>query len=214
VGGRWAAIEYWAGVGKTFMNARMVRLLGSVLVLLITIAGVLLSTQRGQNTGSALPTARAESSAVAQVTASVATATVTPRRVTPTATSTPVGRSAAAPTATIPTGGRPTPTQTPRGQPVATNDGLPLIDFDILPPQAQETIRLIDTGGPFPYDRDGITFGNRERLLPIRADGYYREYTVITPGSSDRGARRIIAGQGGELYYTDDHYESFKRVKR
>ncbi|HEY8598078.1 MAG TPA: ribonuclease domain-containing protein [Thermomicrobiales bacterium] len=196
------------------MNARMVRLLGSVLVLLITIAGVLLSTQRSQSTGSDLSTARAEPSAVAQVTASVATATVTPGRITPTATSTPGGRSAAAPTATIPAGGKPTPTQTPRGQSAATNDGLPLIDFGALPPQARETILLIERGGPFPYDRDGITFGNRERLLPIRTDGYYREYTVITPGSSDRGARRIIAGQGGELYYTDDHYESFKRVKR
>jgi ribonuclease T1 len=113
-------------------------------------------------------------------------------------------------------GGRPTPTPTPRGQPTeaAANDGLPQIEFGRLPPQAQETIRLIERGGPFPYDRDGVTFGNRERLLPIRADGYYREYTVITPGSPDRGARRIVAGREGELYYTDDHYESFRRVRR
>ena len=94
------------------------------------------------------------------------------------------------------------------------DDGLPQISFAQLPAQAQETIRLIDSGGPFPYDRDGIVFGNRERLLPIRADSYYHEYTVDTPGSSDRGARRIITGQGGELYYTDDHYESFRRVRR
>ncbi len=196
------------------MNARTVRLIGSVLVLLITIAGVLLSTQRGQSTGGGLPTARAEPSAVAQATALGVTATVTPPRVTPIPTSAAAGRPSSAPTATIPAGGKPTPTQTPRGQPAATNDGLPLIDFGALPPQARETILLIDRGGPFPYDRDGITFGNRERLLPIRAEGYYREYTVITPGSPDRGARRVIAGQGGELYYTDDHYESFKRVKR
>jgi ribonuclease T1 len=97
---------------------------------------------------------------------------------------------------------------------VATDDRLPQVQFADLPSQAQETIRLIDRDGPFPYDRDGITFGNRERLLPIRADGYYREYTVITPGSADRGARRIVAGRGGELYYTDDHYESFRRVVR
>jgi len=185
------------------MNARTVRLIGSVLVLLITIAGVLLSTQRGQSTGGGLPPARAEPSAVAQATAPVVTATGISS-----------GRPSSVPTATLPAGGKPTPTQTPRGQPAATNDGLSLIDFSALPPQAQETILLIDKGGPFPYDRDGITFGNRERLLPIRADGYYREYTVITPGSSDRGARRVIAGQSGELYYTDDHYESFKRVKR
>lgn len=196
------------------MNARMVRLIGSVLVLLITIAGVLLSTQRGQNTGSGLPTARTGPSSVAQATAPVVAVTVTPGRVTPPATSFSTGRPASAPTATAPAGGKPTPTPTPRGQPTATNDGLPLIDFIALPQQAQETILLIERGGPFPYDRDGITFGNRERLLPIRADGYYREYTVVTPSSSDRGARRIIAGQGGELYYTDDHYESFKRVKR
>ena len=91
---------------------------------------------------------------------------------------------------------------------------MPTIPFAQLPNEARETIQLIDQGGPFPYDRDGITFGNRERLLPIQPGGYYREYTVITPGSSDRGARRIVAGQRGELYYTDDHYESFKRVIR
>lgn len=122
------------------------------------------------------------------------------------------------PTATATIAIKPTaiPTSAPRGQPtqVATDDKLPQIRFAELPSQTQETIRLIDRDGPFPYDRDGITFGNRERLLPIRADGYYREYTVITPGSSDRGARRIIAGRGGELYYTDDHYESFRRVVR
>ena len=88
------------------------------------------------------------------------------------------------------------------------------IPYSQLPPEAQRTIRLIDQGGPFPYDRDGIVFGNRERLLPLQAEGYYHEYTVVTPGSSDRGARRIIAGERGELYYTDDHYDSFKRVTR
>lgn len=196
------------------MNARTIRLIGSVLVLLITIAGMLLSTQRGQSTGGGLPTAPTEPSAVAQATAPGVIATVTTPRFTPTVTTVSSGRPASAPTATVPAGGKPTPTQTPRGQPAAVNDGLPQIDFATLPPQAQETITLIDRGGPFPYERDGIAFGNRERLLPIRANGYYREYTVITPGSSDRGARRIIAGQSGELYYTDDHYESFKRVKR
>ena len=79
---------------------------------------------------------------------------------------------------------------------------------------AAETIRLIDKGGPFPYSRDGIEFQNRERILPRKQRGYYSEYTVITPGSNDRGARRIIAGENGELYYTDDHYDSFKEVVR
>lgn len=81
-----------------------------------------------------------------------------------------------------------------------------------LPPEAVKTISLIESGGPFPYARDGIVFQNRERLLPQRPNGYWHEYTVPTPGESDRGARRIIHGAGGEFYYTDDHYASFKRV--
>jgi ribonuclease T1 len=71
---------------------------------------------------------------------------------------------------------------------------------------------LIAAGGPFPYRQDGIVFQNREGLLPRRPAGYYHEYTVDTPGSPDRGPRRIIAGSQGERYYTDDHYASFKRV--
>ena len=92
------------------------------------------------------------------------------------------------------------------------SDGLPTIALAQLPREAQDTIRLIRQGGPFPYDQDGATFGNREGRLPKRPSGYYQEYTVITPGSRDRGARRIIAGQGGELYYTGDHYDTFKQV--
>jgi guanyl-specific ribonuclease Sa len=84
-----------------------------------------------------------------------------------------------------------------------------------LPPEAVATLEAIERGGPFPYDRDGTVFQNRERLLPERPRGYYREYTVITPGSRDRGARRIVAGgQPPEAYYyTDDHYRSFRRVE-
>ena len=81
-----------------------------------------------------------------------------------------------------------------------------------LPPEARDTIVLIRKGGPFPYQRDGATFGNREKILPPRERGWYREYTVKTPGARDRGARRIVAGRDGTLYYTDDHYRSFKRV--
>lgn len=92
--------------------------------------------------------------------------------------------------------------------------GLPTIAFAQLPPEAQETIRLIDRGGPFLYSRDGITFNNREGLLPREPDSYYHEYTVVTPGSADRGARRVVAGRDGALYYSDDHYASFKRVVR
>jgi ribonuclease T1 len=81
-----------------------------------------------------------------------------------------------------------------------------------LPPEARQTLALIRAGGPYPFDRDGAAFGNREGELPRRSRGYYREYTVRTPGARDRGARRIIAGEGGELYYTDDHYRSFRRI--
>ncbi|MCK9380806.1 MAG: ribonuclease [Sulfuritalea sp.] len=85
-----------------------------------------------------------------------------------------------------------------------------------LPPEARETLRLIDRVGPYPYRRDGIIFKNLERRLPQKTRGYYREYTVTTPGSTDRGARRIITGEQppAVFYYTDDHYRSFRRIKR
>ena len=81
-----------------------------------------------------------------------------------------------------------------------------------LPPEARETLIVIKAGGPYPHAQDGRTFQNRERLLPRRERGYYREYTVKTPGAKDRGARRIVAGRNGEYYYTDDHYRSFRRI--
>lgn len=82
-----------------------------------------------------------------------------------------------------------------------------------LPPEARDTLRLIAAGGPFPYRRDGVVFGNREHRLPAKPRGYYREYTVPTPGARDRGARRIIAGGQREYYYTDDHYRTFRRIR-
>ena len=85
-----------------------------------------------------------------------------------------------------------------------------------LPRQGQETYGLIRQGGPFPYDKDGTVFGNRERLLPIEKRGYGREYTVKTPGSRDRGARRIVCGGPQRVphacYYTADHYASFRKI--
>jgi ribonuclease T1 len=83
-----------------------------------------------------------------------------------------------------------------------------------LPAEARQTLALIDTGGPFPYAQDGTVFGNLEHRLPGHARGYYHEYTVRTPGSHDRGARRIVTGRGGETYYTDDHYDTFRAVLR
>lgn len=86
-----------------------------------------------------------------------------------------------------------------------------------LPPEARQTLALIKSEGPFPYAKDGVVFGNYERILPKRKRGYYREYTVKTPGARNRGARRIIAGGqpqiSGEYYYTTDHYETFRRIR-
>jgi ribonuclease T1 len=98
---------------------------------------------------------------------------------------------------------------------------LPEVAAADLPQEARDTLALIRKGGPFPYRRDGTTFGNFEKRLPLKPKGYYREYTVPTPGARDRGARRVVAGAGGtgdvrtsgEYYYTDDHYRSFRRIR-
>ncbi|WP_326577798.1 ribonuclease N1 [Actinacidiphila glaucinigra] len=90
----------------------------------------------------------------------------------------------------------------------------PTVAAGTLPAEARETLRLIDAGGPFPYAKDGTVFHNFEGILPSRPSDYYREYTVPTPGAPDRGARRIVAGAGGEIYYTDDHYKTFRAVRR
>jgi ribonuclease T1 len=94
----------------------------------------------------------------------------------------------------------------------ATKAATPSIAFAALPPEGQTTLQLIKKGGPFPYRKDGSIFGNRERNLPRQSRGYYKEYTVKTPGAHDRGARRIIAGEVGEYYYTSDHYNTFQRI--
>lgn len=91
-----------------------------------------------------------------------------------------------------------------------TSDVINVAD---LPPECRTTLQLIKNGGPFPYAKDGSVFSNYEGLLPKQSDGYYHEYTVITPGVPDRGARRIIAGKKGEYYYTSDHYRSFKLIQ-
>ena len=94
---------------------------------------------------------------------------------------------------------------------------VPEIAASKLPPEAREVLALVHAGGPFHYERDGVVFGNREKLLPPKSRGHYHEYTVPTPGASNRGARRIVCG--GKLrtpdacYYTDDHYASFKRIR-
>jgi ribonuclease T1 len=91
------------------------------------------------------------------------------------------------------------------------------VSLAALPAQAQITDRAIRAGGPFPYQKDGMVFGNRERVLPVKRRGYYREYTVKTPGAHDRGARRIVCGgceptRPEACFYTGDHYTSFLRI--
>ena len=95
--------------------------------------------------------------------------------------------------------------------------GSVTVSLGTLPAEAQSTYQLISTGGPFPHAKDGSVFGNRERHLPGKPRGFYREYTVKTPGSKDRGARRIVCGgkpptQPEACFYTDDHYASFRRI--
>ena len=92
------------------------------------------------------------------------------------------------------------------------HSGIGTVSVSELQPAVRETLRLIKLGGPFPHAKDGGVFGNRERLLPWKPRGYYREFTVHTAGSRDRGPRRIITGDDGEFYYTDDHYRSFRRI--
>jgi ribonuclease T1 len=94
---------------------------------------------------------------------------------------------------------------------------LPTVALKDLPTEARQTEQLIRSGGPFPYSKDGIVFGNRERVLPREKRGFYREYTVKTPGSRDRGPRRIVCGGDKPVapqacWYTADHYSSFKRI--
>ena len=97
------------------------------------------------------------------------------------------------------------------------SDSLPTVALSTLPAEARQTKQLIHAGGPFPYAKDGTVFFNRERLLPARPRGHYREYTVRTPGARDRGARRIVCGgtpptAPQACYYTADHYASFARI--
>ncbi len=89
---------------------------------------------------------------------------------------------------------------------------LPAVVAADLPAEARETLRLIKQGGPFPYARDGVVFSNYEHVLPKHGRGYYREYTVKTPGIHGRGPRRIVCGPWPECYYSDDHYQTFRHI--
>ena len=90
---------------------------------------------------------------------------------------------------------------------------LPQISVALLPSEAWDTLDLISESGPYPFSKDDSVFQNREGILPDHPRGYYREYTVTTPGADNRGARRIVAGKAGELFYTEDHYNSFAEIE-
>ncbi|MDQ0675843.1 ribonuclease T1 [Pseudarthrobacter siccitolerans] len=129
---------------------------------------------------------------------------------------TPGGTSSAeAPPSTL-TSSVPAPPVSQAAPPEASARGNPSDLSEVreseLPAEGRGTLALIRAGGPFRYSQDGQPFGNFERILPRKDRGYYREYTVPTPDESDRGARRIVAGNGGEKYYTDDHYGTFRFI--
>ncbi|MFJ1614276.1 ribonuclease domain-containing protein [Streptomyces sp. NPDC088251] len=114
-------------------------------------------------------------------------------------------------------GGPVTATATAATDPVATTGAgitsVGSICYSALPAQAHDTLDLIEAGGPFPYSQDGSVFQNREGVLPGQSTGYYHEYTVVTPGSPTRGARRVITGkEAQEDYYTSDHYATFDLI--
>ncbi|MFI0468144.1 MULTISPECIES: ribonuclease domain-containing protein [Saccharopolyspora] len=102
------------------------------------------------------------------------------------------------------------PTAAVAQAPCGDTSGFQKVDLSALPKEATDTVNLIKKGGPYPYPQDGTVFQNREGILPKCASGYYHEYTVKTPGSDDRGARRFVVGDGGEYFYTQDHYDSFQ----
>ncbi|MQS12121.1 hypothetical protein F7Q99_07390 [Streptomyces kaniharaensis] len=128
-----------------------------------------------------------------------------------TSTATAAGSSAPKPSApkpSPPSGGAPAPS----GTWVPADPALADVCRTKLPSQAQDTLGLIAKGGPYPYNRDGIVFENRENRLPRKADGYYHEFTVVTPGSNDRGTRRVVTGGTGEQYWSPDHYTTFQEI--
>lgn len=100
-----------------------------------------------------------------------------------------------------------------RGHHFHDDVAISIVSLSGLPVEARDTFRLIKQGGPFPYPRDGIVFGNREHQLQQQPRGYYHEYTVKTPGAHNRGARRIVCGIVPECYYTGDHYQTFQRIR-
>ncbi|MFH8383168.1 ribonuclease [Kitasatospora sp. NPDC018058] len=129
----------------------------------------------------------------------------------------PKAAASAATTAAKPSAPKPSPpsgggTPASGGSWVPADPALADVCRTKLPSQAQDTLTLIAKNGPYPYNRDGIVFENRESRLPKKADGYYHEFTVVTPGSNDRGTRRVVTGGSGEQYWSPDHYATFQEI--
>ncbi len=178
-----------------------------LLLVLAVVAGTWLLSGRGPGADTSVATDETSASAPAPSSSPIRTATPSSSGSSTTEPQDP-GRTA---TPSLLPEQDPTPQATAPPK-VDPDSGLPTIYLLDLPPEAAETVDSIDDGPPYAYDQDGGTFGNYEGLLPDRERGYYQEFTVETPGSYDRGARRIIEGADGELYWTDDHYGSFSRI--
>lgn len=183
--------------------ARNRRNLIGLAVMVVLVVVWLIASRSGDRPTASGPTTQAAATTTAPLTTSTSNSPASTSR----------------PTTTPPTTDRRTTgttTRSPTSRPAGTDpaSGLRWINESALPAQARQTIALIRAGGPYPYPRnDDVTYHNNNRALPRQPDGFYREYTVITPGSATRGARRIIAGQDGSLYYTADHYTTFARIR-
>jgi ribonuclease T1 len=196
-------------------------LLIAVVIFLVARSGVLRLDLFGNleatpATGSTVTRGSETSTGATSATAEVRQQATTPAAETPGTAGSPTPQGVLLPASTAvvqPTANAPPTPRSASGATTRVTD-LPAIAYAELPAEAHATIQLILQDGPFPFDRDGITFENRERLLPANQRGYYREYTVPTPGISHRGARRIVTGAGGEMYYTEDHYASFSEIIR
>lgn len=217
-----ALITWWSGIGRG-PAAPPVPPTATPLVAAAKVETTIATTAAPQETHKSTPQAEIKVVSLAQpdtpTARSTVVKTVTPKAAraataTPRPTAQPTNTKRPTPTVKPPTPTRRPPTPTPKPQRTTGVSGLPTIHYDQLPREAKRTLALIDQGGPFPFYQDGSVFQNRERVLPRKPRNYYHEYTVITPGEDDRGARRIVAGDGGELFYTDDHYESFREVVR
>lgn len=194
------------GIDTGGMSRRRLTSIGSTVVAVITALAVWwLSDGPGADEP---PPAPATSAAASESASPSSSTTPSPPSSTPSESPTPTEGGDPSYSAT-------TPSEEPGDMPATDPaSGLPYVALADLPPEAASTVGLIDAGGPFPYDEDGSRFGNYEGILPDEDDGYYEEYTVETPGLSHRGARRVVRGAEGELYWTEDHYESFERIWR